>query len=201
MAATSSTDARQEAGRIIGRFWWLPLLRGVLLVILGGYALFQPGMSLLIFTQVLGVFLVADGILAMVAAIVGGIPSRGWVALRGVLSILAGLFVFGFPMLVAGVWTTFIAYMIAVFAILLGILEIVAAIRDRKAIQGEGWLIASGTVSIIFGVLVLMAPMTFGLLIVRVLGAFAILGGISLIVLAFRIRGLGKSLTQPSRPV
>jgi len=75
-------------------------------------------------------------------------------------------------------------------AIATGILEIVAAIRDRKEIEGEVWLILGGALAILFGMLLLMAPLIFGVLIVQILGAYAIIFGISSIILAFRIRKL-----------
>lgn len=194
MIEAESSTPRQHVAEAIGRLWWLPLLRGILMLILGSYALFRPGMTVGAFVQVIGIFVIADGILAIVAGIVGEVPSRLWVIIRGVLEILVGLFVFANPFLVSGITATFLLYLIAFAAILGGILEIVAAIQDRKQIEGEGWLILGGALTVLFGVLILMAPLSFGLLIVRILGGFAIFAGVSLIVFAFRVRGLGKHL-------
>ena len=66
--------------------------------------------------------------------------------------------------------------------------------REGHRERGEGWIILSGALSVLFGLLVLMAPLSFGLLVVRILGGFAIFFGVSLIVFAFRLRGLGKQL-------
>jgi uncharacterized membrane protein HdeD (DUF308 family) len=194
MSEAKSAIVRQEMSSAIGSLWWLLLLRGILLLILGGYALFQPGMSVLMLTQVLGIYIIAEGILAIIAALLGETPSRGWMILRGVLAILLGIFVFGHSALVAGVTATFVLYVIAFIAIISGILEIIAAIKDRKELEGEGWLYVGGVLAIIFGIILLIAPLAFGLLIVRILGAYAILYGISLIVLAFRLRGVAKAL-------
>ena len=138
--------------------------------------------------------MIAEGILAILAGLFGEVPSRFWVIIRGVLEILIGLFVFANPFLVSGITATVLLYMLAFAAILSGVLEIIAAIQDRKEIEGEGWLILSGALAVLFGVCVLMAPLSFGLVIVRVLGGFAIFSGVSLIVFAFRLRGLGKQL-------
>lgn len=119
---------------------------------------------------------------------------RAWTFLRGVLAILIGIFVFAHPVAVAGVTATIVLYVIAVGIITCGVLEIAAAIRDRKEIEGEVWLMLGGGLAVLFGVLILMAPIAFGLLIVQVLGAYAIFYGIALIVLAFRVRKFGKSL-------
>ena len=101
------------------------------------------------------------------------------------LAVLIGIFVAGHSFLVAGVTTVTIMYIVGLAAIVLGILEIVAAIQDRKEIEGEGWLMLGGAMMIVLGVLLLMAPLQFGLLLVRILGIYAIIFGISQIVLSF----------------
>ncbi len=186
--------ARDRAAEAIRSLWWLPLLRGVLLLILGGYALFRPEMPIGALAQVIGFFVMVDGILAILAGILGKVPSRLWVIVRGTLATLAGLFVIVNPLLVSGITATVLLYILASTAILVGLIEIAAAIHDRKEIEGGGWLVFGGALSVLFGVLVLMAPLSFGLLVVRVLGGYAIFSGVSLIVFAFRVRGLGKQL-------
>ena len=194
MSEASSATPRDRVEGALGSLWWLPLIRGILLFLVGGYALFRPGMTIGALAQVVGIFVIVDGILSIVAGIMGDVPSRGWVIVRGVLEILVGAFVFANPLIVAGVTATFLVYMVAFSAILSGVLEIVAAIQDRKQIEGEGWLILGGAITVLFGVVLLIAPLSFGLFMVRVLGAFAIFSGVSLIVFAFRLRGLGQKL-------
>ncbi len=186
--------ARDRAAEAIGSLWWLPLLRGILLLILGGYALFRPEMPIGALAQIIGFFVMVDGILAILAGILGKVPSRLWVIVRGTLATLAGLFVIANPLLVSGITATVLLYILAFTAILVGLIEIAAAIDDRKEIEGGGWLVFGGALSVLFGVLVLMAPLSFGLLVVRVLGGYAIFSGVSLIAFAFRVRGLGKLL-------
>ena len=194
MSEASSETPRDRVEGALGSLWWLPLIRGILLFLLGGYALFRPGMTIGALAQVVGIFVIVDGILSIVAGIMGDVPSRGWVIVRGVLEILVGAFVFANPLIVAGVTATFLVSVLAFSAILSGVLEIVAAIQDRKQIEGEGWLILGGAITVLFGVVLLISPLSFGLFMVRVLGAFAIFSGVSLIVFAFRLRGLGKKL-------
>ena len=194
MSEVSSATPRDRVAEALGSLWWLPLIRGILLFLLGGYALFRPGMTLGTLAQVVGIFVIVDGILSIVAGIIGDVPSRGWVIVRGALEILVGAFVFANPLIVAGVTAAFLVYVLAFSAILSGVLEIVAAIQDRKQIEGEGWLILGGAITVLFGVVLLISPLSFGLFMVRVLGAFAIFSGVSLIVFAFRLRGLGKKL-------
>jgi len=194
MSEASSATPRDRVEEALGSLWWLPLIRGILLFLLGGYAVFRPGMTIGALAQVVGIFVIMDGILSIVAGIIGDVPSRGWLIVRGVLEILVGAFVFANPLIVAGVTATFLVSVLAFSAILSGVLEIVAAIQDRKQIEGEGWLILGGAITVLFGVVLLISPLSFGLFMVRVLGAFAIFSGVSLIVFAFRLRRLGTKL-------
>ena len=97
---------REAVAGLISSLWWLMLLRGVLLVILGIYALSQPGMTLLAMTQVLGVFVLVDGVLAVISSIMGWTESRSWTIARGVLGILLGIFVLGHPVVVGAIAAT-----------------------------------------------------------------------------------------------
>jgi len=194
MSESSPEIPSQRIAVALGSLWWLPLLRGVMLLILGFYALLLPGITISILAQVVGIFIVIDGIFSIIAGIIGAVPSRGWVIIRGVLEILVGAFVFANPVLVAGITAAALVYFLAFVAIVAGVLEIVAAIQDRKSIEGEGWLMLGGAVMVLFGVLLAMTPLASGLALVRVLGIFAILAGVSLIAFAFRIRRLGTHL-------
>lgn len=196
MSESITVSPREHVAEALSRLWWLPLLRGLLLIILGTYALFRPGLTAVALTQVLAVFVIVDGILAIIAGVLGETPSRGWTIVRGVLAILIGIFVFGHPVVVGAITATMVLYVIAFGAILSGVLEIVAATRDRKEIDGKAWLIVAGALAILFGVLLLMAPLAFGALIVRILGTYATIFGISLITLAFQVRKLAKRLSN-----
>jgi uncharacterized membrane protein HdeD (DUF308 family) len=196
MSETTNVSPGRQIANAIGRLWWMPLVRGVLLMILGGYALFHPGMTVIVLTQVVGIFVIADGVLAVLAGILGTTPSRGWTIVRGIILILVGVFVFVHAVAIAGITATIVLYIIAIGAIISGVLEIVGAIRDREGLEGEGWLMLAGTLAILFGLLLLVAPLAFGMLIVAILGAYAIFYGLSLIVWAFRVRKFGRDLRE-----
>ncbi len=196
MSETTTSPDEKRVADTLATFWWLPLLRGILLVVLGCYALFRPGMTAATLAQVVGVFVILDGIFAILAGLLGEVPSRGWTVARGVLELLVGAFIVGYPALVAGATATALLYLIAFAVILSGILEIAAAIQDRKVLEGEGWLMLGGALAILFGILLLVAPLTFGQLIVRVLGGYAILNGIALVGFAFRLRDMPMSLAK-----
>ncbi|QDV27336.1 HdeD family acid-resistance protein [Aureliella helgolandensis] len=173
--------------------WWILLLRGIVLLAIGLYALINPGLTLLTWALVVGIFLVIDGVLAVIAGLAGWTQARGWTILRGVLAIVAGAFAAGHPALFGAIAAITVVLIIAGLSMASGVLEIVVAIRERKAIQGEGWMMLDGLFSILFGVALALAPLLSASLLIRISGGFAILFGAVAIYCAFKIRGL-KSL-------
>ncbi|MCY2977738.1 MAG: HdeD family acid-resistance protein [Planctomycetota bacterium] len=194
MSDVQKIDVREDLSRAVRSLWWLVLLRGLLLIVMGVYALMNPLLTTVVFAQLAGIYLLVDGVSAIYIGLTGQTDSRLWAILRGVLLILLGLFAIGNPMIVAFFKTTFLVVFVAIGTILSGIVEIYSAIRDRKEIQGEGWLILGGILDIAFGVILLFAPFAAGLFFVRIFGAFAIVAGVSMIVAAFKVRRTGKEV-------
>lgn len=162
MSEINVQDPRIEIRQALAGLWWLVLLRGVLAILLGLYAVFQPGMTLAVFTQVLGAFVLIDGVFAVIAGVLGWTESRMWTIVRGALGILIGLFVFAHPVLVGTIAAMTIVIIVGIQTIASGILEIFVAIRARKEVEGEGWLIFGGTLAVLFGGILLMAPLKIG---------------------------------------
>jgi uncharacterized membrane protein HdeD (DUF308 family) len=196
MNAPDPRPLRQFATKAARSLWWYFLLRGLLMVGVGLYIVLRPGLSVTAFTQILGFLLFVDGALAIVAGIAGRTSSRGATIARGVLLILFGLFVFAQPSLVAGVAIKTVLYGVAFLVVLNGILEIIGAIRDRGEPEDEGGSILGGVLLVAFGVLLIFAPVAFGLIIVRILGLAAILIGVVLLFLALKFRKLRDVLKR-----
>ncbi len=195
MSVVPATDHRSQMMQAISSLWWLVLLRGILIVLLGIYALVQPGMTLVAFTQVLGAFVLIDGVIALIEGVLGRTESRIWTMTRGVLGILVGLFVFAHPAIVGVIAAATIVLIVGLQTIATGVLEIFVAIRARKEVEGEGWLILGGVLAVVFGGILMIAPFASSLVLIRILGTFAILFGITLITTSFRMRKLGKVVT------
>ncbi len=137
-------------------------------------------MSLVLF----GAYALVDGILAIVSTFRSG---EWWPPLlEGTVGITAGVGAFLWP----GITALALLYLIAAWAILTGILEIVAAIRLRKVIENEWWLALGDVASVILGVIMVATPEAGALGLVWAIGAYALLFGITLIALGFRLRGL-----------
>jgi len=169
----------------LARNWGLILLRGILAILFGTLAFIWPGITLITLVILYGAFAFADGVLAIAAAIRGGTPMpRWWLALIGVFGIAAGLLTAVWPQITALV----LLFFIAGWAIATGVLQIVGAIQLRNEIEDEWLLIASGVLSITFGVLLALWPKAGALAMVFVIGSFAIMYGALLVGFALRLR-------------
>jgi uncharacterized membrane protein HdeD (DUF308 family) len=183
----STPLARLPLLRTLAENWWLLLLRGVASIVFGILAFVWPGLTLVALIFLWGAYAIVDGAIALWAANSGKggeIAPRWWLAIVGLVGLLAGLVAFGSPGLTALVLLMFIAG----WAIVIGALEIWGAIQLRKEVEGEWWLILSGLLSIAFGVLLVARPGPGALALVWVIATFAILHGGTLIALAFRLK-------------
>lgn len=176
---------------MMARNWWMILIRGIAAVIFGIVILFVwPGLVLSTMALVFAVYVFVDGIFAIITAISHRDQSRWWVmVLEGVIGILAGIAGFIFP----GAVILTLIYIIAAWAIITGVLEIISAIELRKEIANEFWMILSGIASIIFGILIVLFPITSTLTLLWLFGGLAVAFGVFTIILAFRVRGMGGS--------
>ena len=175
------------------RNWWLLLVRGIAAILFGIAALAWPGLTLAALVLLFGAYVLVDGVFGVVDSIRyrDRIANWGLWLLEGVLGILVGALTLFAPGVTAFVLLMFIAG----WAIVGGILRIVAAIQLRKRIEGE-WLMAlSGVLSILFGGLLVTLPVAGILSLAWLIGLWAVLFGVVLIALAFRLRRAGKALS------
>jgi len=177
--------------RALAKNWWLMTLRGVCAVLFGVLALTWPHITLAALVLLFGVYAMADGLISLYAAIRGDTPvSRWWLALVGALGVGAGLAAFFMP----GATALVLLYLIAAWAILVGALEIIGAIRLRKEINDEWMLILSGLLAVAFGAILFMRPAAGALAITLLIGAFAIVLGVMMIMFSLRLRNASHKL-------
>ncbi len=187
MARTSGTTA--SSSRMLHRLaenWWLELLRGIAAIVFGLLAFVLPIATLFSLVLLYGAFALVDGIFAIIAAIRGDrVPGpRWWLAVVGVLGVVAGLLTFLWP----GLTALILAIFIGAWALARGVFEIAGAIRLRKEIDNEWLLILSGVLSVLFGAAVLFRPGAGALAIVWIIGAYAVVLGALHVGLALRLR-------------
>lgn len=191
--SSSNTAAPSLEGLVksaLHRSWWLLLLRGIAAVAFGVLTFIWPQISLVSLILVYGIYALVDGVLALIAAIRGGgFAPRWWLALGGVISILAAGVAFAWPGLTALV----LVYLIGFWSILRGVLEIVGAIRLRNEIANEWSLGAAGALSVIFGLILVFMPGAGALGLLWLIAAWAMLFGLLLIWVAFKVRTLAKA--------
>jgi uncharacterized membrane protein HdeD (DUF308 family) len=167
--------------------WWLLLLRGLAAIAFGVLAFFWPGITLVALTYLWGAYAVADGIIAIGAAFSASGSDAGprwWLGLSGAVSILAGIVAFAYTGMTALVLLMFIA----VWAIIIGVLQLYAASQLRKVIDNEWWLILSGLLSIAFGAVLIAWPGTGALAVIWTIAWFAVFFGCMFIGLAFELK-------------
>lgn len=178
---------------IIQRNWWIMALRGLFAIIFGLIALVAPRIALLAFIYVFAVYALVDGGIAIITSI----QERelryrwGWVLFEGALSVLAGMIAFANPALTALV----LLYIIAAWAIVTGIMEIVTAFAIREFVSREWVLALAGILSVAFGMILFFFPGAGILSILWLVGIYGIVFGLLFIVRAFQLRSWASSLT------
>jgi len=172
--------------------WWVLALRGLAAVLFGILAFIWPGITIFTLVLLFGAYALVNGILALVISFKG--PRRirrfGSLIFGGLISVAAGVIAFIWP----GMTAFSLVIVIAAWAIVNGIAEIVAAIRLRKEITGEWLLVVAGIASILFGIALFLNPFIGALVLVWWIGGFTFAFGILLIVLGFRMRRAAETL-------
>ncbi|HEY5806693.1 MAG TPA: HdeD family acid-resistance protein [Povalibacter sp.] len=173
--------------------WWLVALRGLFAVIFGVIAWISPGGTVLALVMLWGAYAIADGVISLITAFHwrdSGKPLWALI-LMGIAGIAAGVLTFVAPGITAVVLLMFIAG----WAVIIGVLQILSAIRLRKEIDNEWMLGLSGLASLIFGVLMFVRPGAGALAVMWIISLYAVIFGVVLIVLGFRLKGLAAGPT------
>ena len=182
--------------------WWALAIRGGIAVIFGLAALLRPDIALEALILLFGAYALVDGVFAIVGVFGGtrGGTPRWLLLIEGIAGILAGLIAFVLP----GLTVVLLLYLIAAWAVITGISEIATAIRLRQEIRGEWALIIGGALSVLFGVILAVIGPVAGLLsLIWLIGIYALIFGILMLITAFQVRGRDASsgTDRPSRVV
>ncbi len=188
-------DGLHRDGLLRHNWGWI-VARGALLILLGALALLAPTAALFAFATVFATFSFVDGVFAAISAIRGARDkTEHWGALlfSGIVGIAIGVLFVLFPLVstFALAWVALV--LIAAWAVLTGVLEIAAAIRLRRVIEGEWLLALAGTLSLALGLILAMMlavmPGVTALSVAWLIGIYALIAGVSLVALGFRLRG------------
>lgn len=182
----------------IAKTWWAFVLRGVLTILFGVAAIAQPQITAAVLVTLFGFFALIEGIAAAVQSF--GIRKHEedwWLMLVGGLIAAA---IGGLTLFRPDVTILAIVLYIGVWAIVSGIVQVIFAVRVRKLVEGEGWLVLGGLLSVIAGLLLLFQPAMGAATLVTVLAVYAILFGLFVVVVGFRLRSLAKRLPDDAVP-
>jgi uncharacterized membrane protein HdeD (DUF308 family) len=181
--------------QIASRYRRSVTVRGVLAVLFGLTALIWPAMTLLTLVLLFGAYALVDGVIALSVAMSRERPAqgRGWFVAEGIVGVVTGIATFAWP----GATALVLLWLIAGWALVLGVLKVAAAVRLRHAIQGAWLLGVSGIISVLFAAMLAARPASGALAVVVVIAVYAIASGAALIGLGVRMRRVSEA---PSRP-
>ncbi len=187
-----------EEKKLIQKFcletWWLMLLRGIVLFVLGVLLLTKPGITLIIFVQFLAAYFLIDGIFSVFKSIKGRryMQGWGWGIFMGVLEILFGIIVFGHPLAGMTLTVSILVYWFAIIAIIFGILGIITGIKVRKQAKGEWGMTVGGILAIIFGLILIIDPVASVVFFLTIIGVLAVIGSVVEVIISLKLRSIGK---------
>ncbi|MDB4954394.1 MAG: hypothetical protein JWO36_1963 [Myxococcales bacterium] len=174
--------------------WWTIALRGVAAILLGIFGVLLPGITFLSLVVVFGIYAIVDGVLTLtVGARVAESPHSAPVIARGIASIVAGLIALVWP----GITALVLLLVIAAWALVSGILEVVTAVRLRKVLRHEWLLVVQGILSIGFGVILFISPAAGAIALGLWVGAYALVLGVLLVMAGFQMRRHQRDLPGP----
>ena len=185
MARNLIAQDTREPLEVLQENWWVIALRGLMGIVVGIIAFVMTLPTMIAIDWLFGAYAFLDGLFNLVSVWRQGRDRPWWaMALEGVLGIGVGITSFIWP----GITALALVYLVAAWALVTGVLEIVAAIRLRKEIKGEWMLALSGVLSLSLGVLFAIAPDAGAVSLVWLWGAYTAAFGILLIWLSFRLR-------------
>ena len=170
--------------------WWALALRGVVAIVFGVLAFILPGATIGALILLFAAYAIVDGASHVITGFRGrsGDSPDILMILGGIVGIIAGIVAVVLP----GLTALALLALIGAWAIVTGAAEIMLAYRLRKEIRGEWLLALNGVLSVLFGIYVWLFPGAGALALVWLIATFAILSGVMLLTLAFRMRSLAQ---------
>jgi uncharacterized membrane protein HdeD (DUF308 family) len=176
--------------------WWSLIIRGLAGIAVGIMTFAWPGITLVALVILFGAYSMVDGVMSLVGAVRAAEAHDRWGALvlEGLVGIAAAVITVLWPAITA----IALVYVIAAWAIITGGLEIAAAIRLRKVISGEWLLIVGGIASVMFGFLLMIAPIVGAVVIALWVGAYTLVFGVLMVALGIRLRSWARGHDLPT---
>ena len=176
------------------RHWWVPVIRGIAAIVFGVIAFTHPVMAAATLVLFFGAWVLVDGIFRVAGAIGhhASDPDWGFDLIIGILGIIIGFLTFHAPRITA---LALVIY-IAAWAFMIGATEVALAIKLRREIKGEWFLILMGLASIVFAALLLWNPLAGAAALIWIMAWYAVIFGVLAIIFGFRLRSLPTLLVR-----
>ena len=186
-------DRNDSVAWLISEYWWAFTLRGLLAVFFGLLVLFWSGLTLTAFTLIFALFAVSEALLLMIAGRNPASDKREWsLLLEGIGGATLGICAFLLPAFLSLIWpdvaTTIMVVLMAAWALVTGILEIISAVRVRREIKKEWKFLTCGILSILLAVVLLIRFGVEAMTVRWAIGVYLVLFGVLLIVATYEIR-------------
>jgi uncharacterized membrane protein HdeD (DUF308 family) len=180
--------------KLFSTIWWLVLLRGLVILLMGLLLIFRPVPTITVLFYLLGFYWFFDGIFILIKSIRARKShiAWGWGVFAGLISTLAGIIVFTYPYIGLIISAIIVIYFVAFLALVSGIWSFITGVKLHKTISNEWSMILGGTLSVAFGILLMVNPIVSAITLVWLMGVFALIGGMAFIVLSFRIKSAAK---------
>ena len=182
---------------LVSRDWWVYAVRGIAAILFGIMALIWPGPTLAVLILLFGAYAFVDGVALLVALARGDVLARSHKWITGIMGAF-GIIVAIVTLIWPGMTALTLLYLVAIWAITMGILQIASAIEFRREIDGEFFVVLGGIFSIVFGGLLVAFPGTGLLSLVWLVGFWAELFGFSSLGIAYRLHGIDRDLNKQS---
>lgn len=188
MTDVATAPAQRPTGTS-GFPWWLVLVQGIAALVVGVMLVLKPGVTTVVLVQLFGWYWLFAGVFQLLSLFVDR-TQWGWRVTSGLLSIVAGAYIIGSPLLGAAVFLGVATLLLGINGALIGIADLV------KATHGGGWGIGVlGVLSIVIGGAIALNFPRYMLALPWIWGIFAIIGGVVAIVGSFQIRNVTQSAT------
>lgn len=172
----------------LAKHWWAILIRGIVAIIFAFLAFLATGFTLNLLIIFLGIYLLLDGLFSVIGSLMAAGHHKNWwiLLLEGLISIIAGIFVFALP----GVTLVILVYLVAIWAIITGIFEFLASLMASWAAPGKIFIGVSGVLSVILGIVIFIYPLFTITAAIWLIGIYALLIGLSLVFFSLKLKSL-----------
>jgi len=193
-----NNSEQQSTKQFAEGMWKLIMARGIFLVAVGLILLLFPKGTLTTLIFIMGIYWFIDGIVSVINALQRKktYTRWWWGALAGGLGIVAGIIVLAKPFSSTVLTTSFLMWFLGIVAVINGISSLMTGIRLNKINQGERSMIWGGIFSIVFGFVLMSSPFTSALVIIKIIGSFALFAGIITLLLANRVKKKAEYLSS-----